>query len=269
MRYLNRADVERTGRGGCVAVTNEKGSRARVLGSFWLYVDPNDKGFSPHMLESRDGFWEAWITYWMSTHVEPGWRCIDVGANMGYYTLFLLQHGCWVQAFEPQPHLADLIERSVDENHLATKFGGIRQVAVSDSHGAMTMTVPEGHGMNASIVDRVASAHDRKRAIHVETTTLDDLYGKNRFDFIKVDVEGAEDKLFRGAQRFIERNPRCLWLLEWRWDRMKDPERSAREIFERMHVWWVDYDGNEQPLNDPCELSSKQHEDWMLVLRTR
>lgn len=269
--FLSRHDVEQAGVRESLFVegsTHYKGReiayrKAWVLSRFWLFCDPDDLGFTPHMTTLREGFWEAWITHWISRNVRPDSNCIDLGANMGYYSMLLAGMGCNVYAIEPQPHLADLIYLSAAENHYNVS---VHRMAVSDQNGQFTMRVPTGHGMNASLAYEPLSPHGYTE-IEVPVTRLDD-FGSG-FDFIKVDVEGAEDRVFDGAQNFISKNPDCTWLLEWRADRMESPERSAEKIFERMHVSYVEYDGYEVPLITPQQLHARQHEDWMLVLRPR
>lgn len=266
MRYNDRTEVERIGSAGSYYELVDGLPKARVLSSFWLYCDPEDLGFTPHMTTKGEGYWESWITTWMSQNVKPGSRVIDIGANMGYYTMFLADHGCKVIAVEPQPVLAALIEQSAAENLFDVRMD---VNVISDVSGHLTMQVPVGHGMNASVAYEPFSPHGYTE-VTVESYKLDEYCeGEQYYDFIKVDVEGAEDRLFAGAHEFIEENPECVWLLEWRWDRMEDPMSSAEAIFELMDVWYVDYFGNENRLSSPEELSSRQNEDWMLVLRKK
>lgn len=269
MRYNNRNEVERIGAAGSYYEYEGRTPRARVLSSFWLYCDPNDAGFTPHMTTKAEGYWESWITLWMSRNVKPGSRCMDIGANHGYYTMFLLDHGCKVRAVEPQEYLAELIEWSAQENGFKLETKSVDRCAISDETGTATIVIPHQHGMNANIIgDHTDSVGI---ATEVDTSTLDDFReGKAYYDFIKVDVEGAEDKLFRGASKFIEENPYCVWLVEWRYNRM-DHESAyevAQDLFEKFDVTYVDFQGDEQPLTSAIQLWS-QEEDWMLVLRRK
>lgn len=266
MRYNSRWEVENIGQAGAYYEEVDGQLKARVLSSFWMVLDPADLGFTPHMTQKGEGYWESWITKWMSQNVKPGSRCIDVGANMGYYSMFLAEHGCEVIAVEPQANLAELIRLSAQENLFDIR---VDENAISDQSGFLTMHVPVGHGMNASLAYEPISPHGYYES-KVEVYKLDEYCeGKQYYDFIKVDVEGAEDKLFAGAHEFIEENPDCVWLLEWRWDRMEDPAQSAEDIFEVMEVWYVDNDGNEIVLEHPARLAERQNEDWMLVLRRK
>lgn len=264
MRFRDRAHVEAVGRNGSNYAKQDGLYVARVLDSFILYCDPDDLGFTPHMTTKQEGYWEAWITLWMDRNVKPGSRVIDIGANMGYYSMMLADMNCEVLAIEPQPNLAKLIRYSAADNAFDVQ---VDQVAIADEAGSMKMIVPKGHGMNASLAYSPVSPNGFDE-IEVEVRTLND-YGEG-FDFIKVDVEGAEDDLFKGAWDFIERNPDCVWLVEWRYDRM-DHESAyavAENIFEEFNVTYVDFNGDELKLTGAIQLWS-QTEDWMLVLRRK
>lgn len=267
MRYFSRAEIEKIGRAGTYWDIEDGVLKARVLSSFWLYCDPDDLGFTPHMTILGDGFWESWITKWMSENVKPGSRCIDAGANMGYYSMFLADHGCEVIAIEPQPHLAKLIGKSANANLADVR---VDENAIGNQSGAnFKMHVPRGHGMNASIAYTPISPEGFD-IIDVDLYSLDEYCeGRQYYDFIKVDVEGAEDQVFYGAQEFIEENPDCVWLIEFRWDRLAEPEEFAKLLFEKMEVSYVDYQGNENSLVAPEQLASQKNEDWMLVLRSK
>ncbi|WP_233247757.1 FkbM family methyltransferase [Caulobacter endophyticus] len=89
-------------------------SVCRVLGRYKLFVDGLDYGLGPHLL--LDGYWEMWTTEAIARAVKPGMTVVDVGANLGYFTLLmadLVGAGGRVHAFEPNPQIATLLARSV------------------------------------------------------------------------------------------------------------------------------------------------------------
>ncbi len=57
----------------------------RVLDRFKMYVDARDISLAPHLL--LDGYWELWNTKVFRQLLRPGMHVVDVGANVGYYTL--------------------------------------------------------------------------------------------------------------------------------------------------------------------------------------
>lgn len=261
--FTDRGHVEAVGRFGVAQERDAAGLRAKQLNNFWLYVDEEDSGYTKHAL--GDGFWESWITLWMDHNVPEGGRCLDIGANHGYYSFYLATaKNAEVYAVEPQPSLAQLIRNSEAVNRSGVT---VIEAAVSDKDDdVVDMMVPIHHGMNATISNQYSYAPDGYTNIKVPTFTLDSQIG---FDFIKVDAEGAEDLIWAGSEEYRRDNPDTLWLMEWRWDRYKDPAGFANELFKDHEVSHVAFDGSEQRIHMSAVLAGRQHEDWMLVLRKR
>lgn len=269
MIYETRQEVERIGMAGSKFYDTGNTYVARVLSSFWLSLDKFDLGFTPHMTHKGEGFWEAWITSWMSKQVKPGMHTIDVGANHGYYAFMMQQAGAQCMAIEPQRKLCDRMYDSNDLNKHMKGYVEIVQAAVSDRHGDIViLDTPQGHGMNASISSFYhPNAPHGSSAETVKTVTLDAIVSPfSKTEFVKIDVEGAEQQVWDGMQRLWKRH-RPVTLLEFRWDRYEDPEEFARRLFYDANVSYVDTDAQEKPVRNVEHLATQKNEDWMLVLR--
>ncbi len=181
----------------------------RVLGKYLMYADSQETGITPHLC--MDGYWESWITVALARTLRPGWHCLDIGANHGYYTLIMAdavgQRGRVVPV-EPTPRLAELLRQTLDVNG----FPGVTvvQKAASRTDGdTLRLVVPARRSMNARLSE-VAGPTDA--VFDVETVTVDALTREwPRVDLIKIDVEGAEEDVWQGMQRTIaaEPWPRC------------------------------------------------------------
>jgi FkbM family methyltransferase len=261
MIFNSVQDVQRVGKSGSSFEEKEEGFLCKTLGSFWLYADKDDKGYMPHA--KGDGYWEAWITFWMYKNVKPHHTVLDIGANHGYYSLMLATLGCTVVASEPQPKLARLISLSAKHNQY--KRLTVLESAFSDKNGEAKFQVPIHHGMNATLSNKNSYDPYGSDYITVKTTRLDDEL--NSYDFIKIDAEGAEEKIWAGAQKYFISNPDTLVLIEWRYDRYEDPEAFAEDIFDKCQVSSVNYSGEEDVIEKASDLYVKKNEDWMLVLR--
>jgi FkbM family methyltransferase len=236
----------------------------RVLGKYLLFADTADVGIVPHLC--LDGYWETWVTQAVARAVRPGWNCVDVGANHGYYTL-LLADGVGlagtVLACEPNPAVADLLEKTLQVNGFRPRARVIRE-AVADADGAhATLAVPAGFSMNAAVVA------DAEGGVPVQTVTLDTLCRPlGRVDFIKIDAEGAEERIWHGMQATLARNPAIIVLLEYNASRYRDPRAFLAAIqsagFPLRHV---DYDAQAKLLTAEQVLRERPTEDWMLWLR--
>ena len=190
---------------------------ARVLGRYKLFLDTRDIAFTPHML--ADGFWEMAHTEVMAKLVKRGMKAVDLGANLGYFTMLMSDRvgpqGS-VHAFEPNPHIANLLRQSVEINGYAGRTT-VHEMALSDIAGELDFYVDPARPMNASVY-----ARDDHKKVRVPTARFDDLPELEDCDFIKIDVEGAEEAVWAGMAKRLE-NPRALTvILEFTPDRYPD-----------------------------------------------
>ena len=246
------------------------GHKCWVLNRYWLVADPDDYGFTPHA--KNDGYWEAWITVWM-LRALPGKAFIDVGANMGYYTLLALSEGCPTQAFEPQPKLHQLVTASIHENGWGDA-AAVHQIAAGALEGTAVFTVPNHHGMLATYAYNVRSRDyfdTDYDTYEVEIWPLDFLvdWQPELPLLIKIDVEGAEPHTWAGMQSLLRRPYPTTVLLEYRADRYQDPVGFANALLASGLVSYIDATGNEVPVSSPDILTKQPDMDWMVVVRPR
>lgn len=137
--------------------------------------------------------------------LQAGDIAVDVGANKGAY-LYWLRKAVGSRgklfAYEPQPRLAQYL-RSVCSG-MKWRNVSVRQCAISDSAGTQTLHVPgAGESPGASLEDAVLAA-STGRSYQCRVDTLDSqLEGVGRIAFLKVDVEGHELCVFRGAEKVL------------------------------------------------------------------
>ncbi|HMD39638.1 MAG TPA: FkbM family methyltransferase [Candidatus Acidoferrum sp.] len=143
--------------------------------------------------------------------LEPGMTFFDLGANTGLFSVAcgrkLLSKASSIYAFEPCPSTFAILEKNLVLNDLS----GVRAIcaALSDRTGEASMYV------NADLKDALNSLEDPSHTDAevvgrelVQTITLDEFLAKEdiaRVDLMKVDVEGAEMLVFRGARNLLER----------------------------------------------------------------
>lgn len=138
-------------------------------------------------------------------------RVWDVGAHHGFYTVALARIVDEVHAFEPFPESAERIRRNVELNDVRAT---VHEVAVSDKSGRAHLLLSVDGPQNHSIVGHRPSG----ATVEVDTSTLDELAARLGIPaFVKIDVEGAEAAVFRGAtQLFAEQSTTFLFERE-RW----------------------------------------------------
>lgn len=182
-----------------------------------LYVDTRDISLAPHLL--LDGEWEMWITRVFRELVRPGMTVVDIGANVGWYTLLAAQNvgpTGRVVAFEANPRLATLVRRSVDVNGF-TATTAVEATAVADRCGDVTLHVLAEHHGSSTIEKDFLTFADPHETLTVPATTLDayvEAHGL-QVDLVKIDAEGAEPLIVRGARETIAATPGIKVLLEY------------------------------------------------------
>jgi FkbM family methyltransferase len=137
------------------------------------------------------------------TAVRPGSTVLDVGANVGAYTLLFAQ---WVgpagrvTAFEPAPASIAGLRRQLELNGLTGRVEVV-QAAVAGTVGMASFECDGASGANA-----LATGVSHTRTITVSTTTIDEFCTARGLhpDVIKIDVEGAELDVLRGARRTLQ-----------------------------------------------------------------
>ena len=145
--------------------------------------------------------------------VRPGDVCIDVGGNIGYYSLNFAK---WcgdkgqVHVFEPLHHNALVIELAAELNNIQNI--AVVQAALSNTDGVVALSIPSGDGAFAHLT---GSGRDVEGMVEVPCMALDSYVTQRaleRVDVVKIDVEGAEMLVLQGANAVLggAHRPRVL-----------------------------------------------------------
>lgn len=188
---------------------------------FVLYVHADDKLISPGII--ANGGYEPDVTSFFLNAVRSNSHCLDVGANVGYFTC-LMANLCpagRVIGLEPNPP----VHKTAVDNLLVNGLGGhatILNKAASDHPGELTLFRRIGREGNTSMAacgEAFTSALQEppEHPFQVQTVRVDDLRDElgGRLDFLKIDVEGAEPLVFAGARETIAANPQLQIVMEW------------------------------------------------------
>jgi FkbM family methyltransferase len=141
--------------------------------------------------------------------LDPGDLAMDVGANVGYFTNLMATRvgpeGA-VIAFEPHPVVFELLQENVARWNADTRLGTIetRCLAVSNESGGgyLSANTSLAHMGIASMRDSANGVSDDD--FEVETVRLDDFREHRRVGLLKLDVEGHEHAVLRGAVGMLE-----------------------------------------------------------------
>jgi FkbM family methyltransferase len=152
--------------------------------------------------------------------LQPGMTFFDIGANVGVFSVAagkaMPESQGSIYAFEPCPTTFAILEKNLQENELAGVHA--QCVAVSERSGEASLYV------NAAMKDGLNSLEDPSHGdaevvatVPVRVTTLDEFIVEHdipRVEVMKVDVEGAELLVFRGARGLLARADAPLILYE-------------------------------------------------------
>jgi FkbM family methyltransferase len=156
----------------------------------------------------------------------------DVGANCGWFAVRAARAGRPVRAFEPVPATAEYAERNL--GRIAGADARVVRAAVADAPGSATIHLYSSSGNNSLHERTLPAGHPLRRTgdIEVSVVRLDDLVGNDGFPapaLIKIDVEGAELAVLRGARETLARH-RPVVVMEWAESTSRDAGHSRAAI---------------------------------------
>lgn len=161
---------------------------------------------------------------------------IDIGANVGVYTCLAASYGKPVLSFEPSRRNQDYLYRNLWENRFVDVE--VLPVGLSEKSGLGRIY---GYGGIASFVPGWAQAQKSKYSL-VPLTTLDAITA-TRFQgnklLIKLDVEGFELEVLRGATRTLVLSPKPAWLIEILLrDKVIPGSGTNARFYETFDIFW-------------------------------
>jgi FkbM family methyltransferase len=174
-------------------------------GGVRLFVDLSDHVIGLNIV--RGGYEREEVAF-VRGLLRPGDVALDVGAHIGFFTMqmaALVGANGRVVAFEPMDRNADLLERSIEENH----FGGrvlFYRAAVGAASGEATLTFA-AETLNtggAYLLRPGTSALSGNVEKPVRVVALDATDLPRPVRFVKMDVEGAEPLVVRGAEGLLQ-----------------------------------------------------------------
>jgi FkbM family methyltransferase len=137
--------------------------------------------------------------------IHPGDTVVDIGANKGSYLWWLSKAvGVGrVVAFEPQKQLADYLAEACRACKMKNVI--IEPLAVSERSGETVLNIPGETASPEASIESVITLHEKCRQEKVKMVSLDDYFAdeKSRISAIKMDVEGHELSVFRGAIKVL------------------------------------------------------------------
>ncbi|MEM9784869.1 MAG: FkbM family methyltransferase [Pseudomonadota bacterium] len=178
-----------------------EGVTLRDNGKFKIYADEADPMIG---IPSQNGTYEMYVTAKIEEVLKPGDTFIDIGANIGYFSLLASQivgREGQVVAIEPNAFNVKLLEHSVVQNGFENV--SVAQVAVSEKIETLFLHATVGNGATSKIEQGDAPSFNAKT---IPALPLDAILSSHHrpVDLIKVDVEGFEYIALKGARTILD-----------------------------------------------------------------
>ncbi len=236
------------------------------FGAWWLAGDD----YSGTVIR-RGGFENSEYSF-VRRYLEPGMTVLDIGAHHGFYTLLAstrVGREGRVHAFEPSPR-----ERAALLRHL--RWNRRRNVSVNalalgkEANTAQLFVVDQNQTGCNSLRPPASDVHESCTPMAVDVVTLDSWFsGRDvrSVDFVKLDVEGGELDVLKGASAFLDRRPRPVFLVEVQDVRTENWGYPAKEIISFLAVRgfrWFSLlpDGSLSPLNIDSQRFEGNYVAW-------
>lgn len=146
------------------------------------------------------GSYEPSVQRVASQFFKPSKTVYDVGGGIGFYSLAAARLGARVFTFEPDPKNFDCIERHARANNLDGRFNLMRLAAFSRTGALLMESSARRHGHGHAHAKEIWDSGLRE-SFEVRCTTLDDFAREHPTpDLIKIDVEGCEAEVVKGAE---------------------------------------------------------------------
>lgn len=158
------------------------------------------------------GVWEPNLTHWISQRLNDGDVFVDVGANVGYYSLLAstLVGGGHVVAVEALPKTFAMFQRSIGRNHTAN----VRAVNIAAWHEPSVLTMFSGTLIGKStLIGAWAERWKNAERCEVPASPLSEILTPDESKsvrIVKIDVEGAEWHVISGMTQLLENSRRDL-----------------------------------------------------------
>jgi FkbM family methyltransferase len=220
-----------------------------------MHVDPNDAGLAIWKLSGQhvENCFDPEIRLLLRT-IKSGDCVVDIGANVGLYTLLFARAAGpdgRVIAFEPGPRSIALLRQNLAVNGYLQAVA--EQAAVSDKSGTAELVVcPTGESDNRLIAMMPSPIGN---VISVKMVSLDDYFdAENRIDFLKIDAQGSETAILRGARRVIGQSPDIKIVMEYSPYALANAHETPSGFFDLvvndlgLTIAELDDQGREQPV---------------------
>lgn len=209
----------------------------------------------------EEGIWEPYETSLVMSLLRPGHVCVDVGANIGYFSVLaaaLVEEAGAVFAFEPDPENFALLQANAVLNQQQQCITAV-QAALSTQAGTAELFLSEDNLGDHQIY----AAGDPRRSVPIELLNGSEYLGERlqRLDLLKVDTQGSEYQVMVGLMPLLQALPGGTHILiELTPLSLRQSGASGRELIEllarlQQPFWIVDHIEHRLVASNSAELA--------------
>lgn len=177
------------------------------------------------------GKYEEYESMLMRQQMKNAGVVVDVGANIGYYTLMMARLAKMVYAIEPDRDCFEILKKNVEANKLKNVV--LLNIAIGAKKEKLTLVKDKENQGNSHIGSGKGSITTCERLDQI-------LLNEQKIDLIKIDTQGWEPQVIEGAQKIINRDRPTLFL------EYSPSEYSNNQMIDYLsekykNIWSIDF----------------------------
>ena len=211
------------------------------IGPATLHLDPNDPVVSGALtLRVYEHSEQALF----AKYLHGDMTLVDIGANLGLYTVVSMHHldaDGRIVAFEPHPQTYDYLQKSVAANQTngraCPRVDTFNLAATPEPSRQELRLNPENRGDNRTYHGTYQGKFEEWDALPVEGRPVDDVLaelGIDEVNFVKIDIQGYEQKAISGFQKTLAHSQNVILLSEFWPKGLKEAGGSATEYLQML-----------------------------------
>jgi FkbM family methyltransferase len=210
--------------------------KCKVFEKYVFYYLADDKYIGQRIALEK---YEPYETQLILKQAKRGDVVVDVGANIGYYTILLADKvgkSGKVYAFEPDKISFEILVKNIKENKLKNVV--VVNAAVGNKQGKLKL-----HKSKENFGDYKLYGKDKGNET-VKIIKLDDFLKNIKINLIKIDTQGWEPEVIKGMEKLIKKNKPAIFL-EYSPASYKVAKLNGKEMMENLRkiypkIWWID-----------------------------
>jgi len=226
-----------------------------------MYLDTRDNSLTPHLL--LDGHWEMWITKVLLRELRNGMNVVEIGSNVGYYSLIISSEIGDIGrlfAFEANPDTYQILRDNIEINGFSNRVT-LEKKAVTDNVEKIAFQTLTKNPSGSRIVEysKLNQYTEEQKIIKVDSTSLDQYFNNKdiQIGLIKMDAEGSEPRIFEGMKNLIINNANITIICEFNLPLISAASVDPQKFLEKIQSYgfilkYIDGDSN------PKEVSIKK-----------